>query len=285
MSLNHREISLILEELSLSGYRLQKITQPTHFSLIFHLYKKKLIFLYINLASGETRLHSIKNKMPKEEKMMRFVQLLRSRVLGAKIVEALQINEDRIVRLKLEKGDEVFHLYIKLWSSAANLILADRTDTIIDVFYRRKAKNEMPKAIFIPPPIQEQTKIFDIRKYDTSLSFNEAIEKEYSEHSVKHSRSALLEEAEHLFNKKIERLKKIIAGLEKKESDFSSCEDLVEIGHLLTSNIHKIPKGVENVRLFSYNKNEEIEIKLDPLKNAQENAQSYYTQYKKSLSH
>ena len=222
--------------------------------------------------------------MPKEEKMMRFVQLLRSRVLGAKIVEALQINEDRIVLLKLEKGDEVFHLYIKLWSSAANLILADRTDTIIDVFYRRKAKNEMPKVIFIPPPIQEQTKIFDIRKYDTSLSFNEAIEKEYSEHSVKHSRSALLEEAEHLFNKKIERLKKIIAGLEKKESDFSSCEDLVEIGHLLTSNIHKIPKGVENVRLFSYNKNEEIEIKLDPLKNAQENAQSYYTQYKKSLS-
>ena len=97
MSLNNKEISLILSELQLEGYYIQKITQPTHFSLVLHLYKQKLLYLYINLLSGECRLHSIKSKMPKEEKMMRFVQLLRSRVIGAKITEAFQLDENRIV--------------------------------------------------------------------------------------------------------------------------------------------------------------------------------------------
>lgn len=284
MSLNHKEISLILEELALSGYRIQKITQPTHFSLIFHLYKKKVMFLYVNLAQGEARLHSVTNKMPKEEKMMRFVQLLRSRVLGAKIVEASQINENRIVLLKLAKGLDIFHLYIKLWSTAANMILTDASDTIIDVFYRREAKNEVPKACFSLPSKRENEKVFTVREYDTSLSFNEAIEKEYAEHSTVHSLTALREEAERFFNKKIVKLEKIIEQLERKANEFLHCEELLETGHLITSNIHCIKQGAETVRLFDYNKNEEVEVKLDPLKNAQENAQSYYTQYKKALS-
>ncbi len=284
MSLNHKEISLILQELELEGYRVQKITQPTHFSLIFHLYKKSLVHLYVNLASGEARLHSIKNKMPKEEKMMRFVQLLRSRILGAKIVEVSQINENRIVLLKLAKGEEIFHLYIKLWSTAANMLLTDEKDVIVDVFYRREAKNEMPKALFVVAPAGKQDKTFNIREYDTSLSFNEVIEKEYTEHSFLHSRSALLQEAERLFKRKIEKLEKLICQLEQKRLEFSHCEHLLEIGHLITSHMHCIEQGAKSVRLFDYSKNEEIEIALDPLKSPQENAQSYYTQYKKSLS-
>jgi len=284
MSLNHKELSLILEELELEGFYIQKITQPTHFSLIFHLYKHGLLHLYVNLASGEERLHSIKTKMPKEEKMMRFVQLLRSRVLGAKILSATQVSENRIVLLRLSKDAEVFHLYIKLWGQAANIILADEKDAIIDVFYRRKGRNEMPKETFILPCKREQTKIFSVREYDHTLSFNEAIEKEYANSVVTHSLPMLRDEVERVFAKKIERLQKLITQLEKKEMEFEKCEDLLASGHLLVSNIHNVPKGVSSVRLFDYTTNAEIEIKLNPLQSPQENAQSYYTQYKKAVS-
>ena len=170
MALNNKEISLILEELKLTGYWIQKITQPNYASLVLHLYKNAALHLYINLACGEERFHSIKQKLPKEEKMMRFVQLLRSRILGAKIEDACQIGENRIVLLKLKKQDVEYHFYIKLWSNAANIILAESDDVIIDVFFRREKKGEVAKKVFSLPESKQEGKVFSIREYDRSFS-------------------------------------------------------------------------------------------------------------------
>ena len=284
MSLNNKEISLILDELKLEGYYLQKITQPTHFSLILHLYKQSALQLYINLASGETRLHAMNIKMPKEEKLMRFLQLLRSKIIGGKIEEAKQINENRIVLIKFVKGVEKYHFYVKLWSNAANILLANEDDIIIDVFYRRKAKGEVAKEKFILPEKKEEAKQFTIRSHDNSITFNEAIEKEYSNTSKTLSRSALLEDAQNVFNKKIEKIEKVIKKLKQKEKSFKNAKEAKHIGDILISNIYKIKKASSLVNLYDYETNKEIQIALDPLKSPQENAQSYYTQYKKALS-
>jgi len=284
MSLNHREITLILDELQLEGWWIQKITQPTHCSLLFHLYKNAPLYLYVNLASGETRLHSIQHKMPKEEKLMRFVQLLRSKVVGAKIEKVRQINDNRIVLLSLNRAEETYHLYIKLWSNASNIILTKEDDTIIDVFYRREGKGEKAKAIFTVPERREDSQTFEVREYDRDKSFNEYIEQEYAKTSRTFSRTALLIEAEKLFNAKKEKINKILKKLEQKEATFANNEELKHMADLITSNIFQIKKGNDVVTLFDYESNKEITIKLDKLKTAQENAQEYYSQYKKAVS-
>ncbi len=284
MSLNNKEISLILSELQLEGYYIQKITQPTHFSLVLHLYKQKLLYLYINLLSGECRLHSIKSKMPKEEKMMRFVQLLRSRVIGAKITEAFQLDENRIVILRLSRENQEYRLILKLWSNASNILLLDKDDTIIDVFYRRKAKGEIAKCKFLPPEKKMLENKFEVRQYDHTLSFNEAIEKEYNLSSKQVSRTAIEEEALKFFNKKIEKLEHLINNLNQKKEVFLKADSIKHLGDLIISNIHLIHKGDVEVAIFDYETNENVIIKLDPLKNPQENASDYYTQYKKAVS-
>lgn len=284
MSLNNREISLILSELQLEGYYIQKITQPTHFSLVLHLYKQKLLYLYINLLSGECRLHSIKNKMPKEEKMMRFVQLLRSRVIGSKISEAFQLDENRIVILKLLKENQEYSLIIKLWSNASNILLVDKDDIIIDVFYRRKGKGEIAKSKFIPPEKKKLENNFVVRQYDHTLSFNEAIEKEYSLASKKVSRIAITEEAVNFFNKKIEKVEHLINKLKQKRESFLKADSFKHLGDLIISNIYSIHKGDVEATIFDYEINENTTIKLNPLKSPQENASDYYTQYKKAVS-
>lgn len=284
MSLNNKEISLILSELELEGCYIQKITQPTVFSLVLHLYKQKLIYLYINLLSGECRLHSIKNKMPKEEKMMRFVQLLRSRVIGAKIEEAFQLDENRIVILRLLKEKQEYNLVIKLWSNASNIFLVDKDNTIIDVFYRRKGRGEMAKVKFLPPQKRNAENTFTVREYDHNLSFNEAIEKEYIENSKQFSQVALTQEAEKFFNKKIEKIEHLISNLEKKKESFLQANYYKHIGDLIISNVYAIHKGDVKLDIFDYEINKNITIKLDSLKNPQENAQCYYTQYKKAIS-
>ena len=284
MSLNNKEISLILSELQLEGYYIQKITQPTHFSLVLHLYKQNLLYLYINLLSGECRLHSIKSKMPKEEKMMRFVQLLRSRVIGAKITEAFQLDENRIVILRLSRENQEYRLILKLWSNASNILLVDKDDTIIDVFYRRKGKGEIAKSKFIPPEKRNSENNFVVRQYDHTLSFNEAIEKEYNLNSKQVSRTAIEEQALKFFNKKIEKLEHLINNLNQKKEAFLKADSIKHLGDLIISNIHLIHKGDVEVAIFDYETNENVIIKLDPLKNPQENASDYYTQYKKAVS-
>ena len=283
MSLNNKEISLILSELELEGYYIQKITQPTHFSLVLHLYKQKSLCLYINLLSGECRLHSIKNKMPKEEKMMRFVQLLRSRVIGARIVEAFQLDENRIVILRLSKEEE-YSLVIKLWSNASNILLLNKDNTIIDVFYRREGKGEIAKSKFLPPQKRSAENNFVVREYDHNLSFNEAIEKEYSESSKQVSKVSLTQEANKFFNRKIEKVEHLIKNLEQKKESFAQADSLKHIGDLIINNIYSIHKGDSKISVFDYDINANITIKLNPLRTPQENASDYYTQYKKAIS-
>ena len=284
MSLNNKEISLILSELQLEGYYIQKITQPTHFSLVLHLYKQKLLYLYISLLSGECRLHSVKNKMPKEEKMMRFVQLLRSRVIGAKIDKAFQFQENRIVILRLLKGIEEYSLIIKLWSNASNILLVDKDDIIVDTFYRREGKGEIARKKFSLPEKRDVKNSFVVRSYDKTLSFNEAIEKEYSETSKQVSQTALIEAANRFFNKKIERVEHLIKKLEQKKQSFLQAESFKHIGDLIISNIYSIDKGDSEVTIFDYEINKNVTIKLNPLKAPQDNAHDYYVQYKKALS-
>ena len=53
------------------------------------------------------------------------------------------------------------------------------------------------------------------------------------------------------------------------------------VGELILTNIAKIKKGVATVKLFNPYTQKENEIRLDPIKTPQANAQAYFTKYKK----
>ena len=114
MSLNNKEIDLILEELKLEGYFIQKIIQPSYTALVFYLYKDKPLTLFISLDAGVCRLHSTHKKIPKFDKPMRFMELLKSRIKGGKILKAEQLNEDRIIRLHIASGAGIFIFLLKI---------------------------------------------------------------------------------------------------------------------------------------------------------------------------
>jgi len=74
--------------------------------------------------------------------------------------------------------------------------------------------------------------------------------------------------------KRIERLKKELL----KEEEI---EQYRIVGELILANITKIKRGTETLNLFNPYIQKEIEIILDPIKIPQENAQAYFTRYKK----
>lgn len=168
MSLNCNEIDLILSELDLAGGFVQEVVQPNFNSIAIYTYKPgvpKTVF--ISLAAGECRICETRRKITKNEKPLRFNEMLKSKIKGARILSCSQIGKERIIKIELEKAgaiyvmpqaqehaakkakslqnddeDEFFTLYIRLWSNAGNIFLCDKDDVILDSFYRRPAKGE-----------------------------------------------------------------------------------------------------------------------------------------------
>lgn len=286
MSLNNKEIDLILNELKLEGWFIQNITQPSYTALVFYLYKDRPLTLFMSLEAEGCRLHSTRKKIPKSDKPMRFMELLKSRIKGGKILSAEHLNNDRIICLKIVSGAGNFFLYLRLWSGAANVILTDENDNIIDAFYRRPKKDEISGGKWKLPEVKKTKKEeYFVREYDKSKTFNEAIEEWYLSNAPHISKEALLNEAENLYGAKIAKIEKALLKLKAKREEFLTSERLKIAGDLIFSNLHLLEKGMKFVELDDYTKKgEKINIALDPLKSPQENANLYYEKYKKAAS-
>ena len=322
MSLNCAEIDKILEELDLEGSYIQKVVQSSYSVMVLYLYKTHPMSLVICLEPGACRLHETTRKIPKFDKPLRFMELLRSRLRGAKITEAVQLNNDRIVRLSLETASGMLYLYIRLWSGAANMLLVDN-GIIVDAFYRRPSRHEVSGEPWQPlpgeseaataqtfgnepsaaagseskavaesefttvPPVaaDKPVKTYTIRSYDASKTFNEAIDEWYARQAPVLSLEALRAEAERFYGLKIEKISRALEKLEAKKHSFLQADTLKHQGDLLLANLYRIPRGASSVELEDYAAdNRIIRIALDPRKTAQENAAGYYEQYKKAVS-
>ena len=298
MSLNCAEIDKILEELNLEGAYIQKVVQSSYSVMALHLYKTRPMSLIICLEPGACRLHETTRKIPKFDKPLRFMELLRSRLRGAKITEAVQLNNDRIVRLSLEAASGMLHLYIRLWSGAANMLLVDN-GVIVDAFYRRPSRGELSGELwkFLPRESEAASagyptaaadkpiKIYTVRSYDVSKSFNEAIDEWYARQAPVLSLEALHEEAERFYALKIEKISRALEKLEAKKRSFLQADMLKHQGDLLLANLYRIPQGASSIELEDYAAdNRIIRIALDPQKTGQENAVGYYERYKKAVS-
>lgn len=310
MSLNCAEIDKILEELDLEGSYIQKVVQSSYSVMVLHLYKTRPMSLVICLEPGACRLHETTRKIPKFDKPLRFMELLRSRLRGAKITEAVQLNNDRIVRLSLETASDTLHLYIRLWTGAANMLLVDN-GIIVDAFYRRPSRHEVSGEPWQPLPgeteaaatdVEAKTtesvsttvspiaadkpvKTYTVRSYDASKTFNEAIDEWYARQAPVLSLEALRAEAERFYGLKIEKISRALEKLEAKKHSFLQADTLKHQGDLLLANLYRIPQGASSVELEDYAAdNRIIRIALDPRKTVQENAAGYYERYKKAVS-
>ena len=115
MSLNCNEINLILSELDLAGSFIQDIIQPGYDTIALYVYKEGAAkTILICAANGATRVNETRRKIPKNEKPLRFMEFLKSRIRGAKILSCAQMGLERIIKLELGHGDEQFNMYVRL---------------------------------------------------------------------------------------------------------------------------------------------------------------------------
>lgn len=286
MSLNYREIDLILKELDLPGSRIDKIHQPDRFSLFLEIYSaKKKLFILISLEQSSVRIHRISSKPVFPDYPRRFTQLLRSRIKSGKIISALQPSGERIIQIQILCRKEVFNLWIRLWSGNPNIILTDSTDKIIDVLFRKPEKNEVAGELFQPDftlikGSSKSTKT--IREYDGTHDFNQCIEFQYSEsqdlRDFEKKREILLKN----LSRKETNLQFHLKKLESRRMRFSRWNDFKEAGELISTNLYRIENGLQSIELEDYFNNSKMRIiDLIPKLTPQQNCERYFEKYKK----
>ena len=295
MSLNWKEIDCILEELELDGSFIQQIVQPSYDTIAFHTYKNgQSKTILVCLAAGACRIHQTWSAVPKNNKPLRFMEFLKARIKGARINSICQLGQERIIKLELSHCGQEFLLYIRLWSNAANMILTDINHVVLDTFYRRPKKDEVSGGTFQEPSLQpkpqgESSKEWQVRSFDQlpdweNLSFNQKVEQWYGEHAGQLSLEALLEQAEKFYNSRHSKMEAALHRLEKKRDEFLQNQQWKHYGDLILTYGHLIDGSQDYLECEDYESGALIRIKIDPKKNAQENASSYYNTYKKTVS-
>ncbi|MBP5175525.1 MAG: DUF814 domain-containing protein [Treponema sp.] len=307
MSLNCNELNLVLDELDLSGAFIQEIVQPTYDMISFRTVKGGDIFnVVICTGAGVCRISSTDYKVPKNSSPLRFHEFLRSRVQGMRINSCEQIGLDRIVKMDVSTWKERLFIYIRLWSGAANVIVTDENGVILDCMFRRPKKNEVSGATFSleqRAPDEEEKRLalekFPVRTFSDelrnlwnakhpgsdfdSLPFNKKIDAFYSEQATSLSRESLLQQAEKWYNVRHSKMQGALDRLRAKKNQFESADTLRHTGDLILAYASDYDGG-SFLDCVDYDTGKNVKIRMESGKSAQENATSYYEQYKKAQS-
>lgn len=291
MSLNWKEIDLVLEELALPGYFVQQVREPDYRHLQMELYRpgNKLILL-ISLMPGRTRLHSVTRKREKTVSAPPFESLLKSRIKSGKIIQAAQLGEERIVQLTVSKAGVETRLWIRLWGNAANIIAQDENGMILDAFYRRPKRGEVAGGTFYPEEAVRTGKSrpaaeFSVREYPEQMPFNRYLEEEYGRMEGDKKRNELSEQAEQINEAMTGRLRRGLAKLKEKRDAFSNYNRYKEWGDIIMANLHTAQTGDRWLSAEDFYRDKTpIRIELDPELSPEENSAAYYRLYKKEKS-
>ena len=286
MSLNHKEIDLILSEIDIENSHLQKIKQPNFHTLYLEFYKPGGRFgIIVCLAPAKTRLHLSESAPASEIKLQRFVQFMRSRVRGGRVTSMKQVGSERIIRMEITRAGEELVLWFRLWSGAANIIAADTDGNVLDAFYRRPGRGEVSGGSFILPEPKPPKKEFSIRELPGDGSFNERICRLYASDDYEDELERLREKALKKISADHAKAYSTLARLEGKATNYEQYDTYKQTGDLLMSNLHLVKRGDKWLTVNNYySDNEEIQIELDPTLSAEKNAESYYNRYRKAKS-
>ncbi|EID85981.1 Putative RNA-binding protein [Treponema sp. JC4] len=290
MSLNCNEINLVLSELNLQGAFIQDIIQPGYDTLAFYTYKEGTAkTVLICTAQNSVRINETRRKITKNPKPLRFMEFLKSKIKGCRINTCAQIGLERVIKMELSHSDEErFNMYIRLWNNAANVILCDQNDFVLDSMFRRPERYEMKGETFIPPAVieeklKEAEERFPVREWEGE-SFNSYIDYWYSEHADNLSRESLLEKAEKWYESVKSKRENALNNLLNKQEDFKNAPQLKHQGDLIMSYGHLIDGSSKYLECEDYESGKTVRLLIDPKKSAQENAAEYYKNYKKAVS-
>ena len=284
MSLNWKELELILSELPLEGSYIQKITEHSVSSFTLSLFSRteKAFLLYIEVSTPYARVCRTDRIRKKDKRMQRFTQYMNAHVVGRKIEKVRQYPYDRAFSMDLRSGENLIKMHIRLYSGpGANIIITDEEDTILELLYRRPGRcEEKGKKLVTEERTSEGERKFSVREYDTE-TFSEFIDRTSSVESSAERRAELEEKIREKRDKELSILRDRLSRQERRVKETEGFEETKRMADLLSGAIWSVKKGMKSVEIDDWERNAKVSISLDPALSPNENLEKLYQRYRK----
>lgn len=311
MSLKIEEISKIVSELKniINNGWVQKIYQPSESSLTVEIRSgNKNYLLHISIEPQFARIHLLSEKYPNPTRPYHFCMYLRKHITGARIDEISQVQNDRIVIIRLSKPPHLFpsvtntksecynssrnrcggkyNLIAELTGRVGNIILTNGDMKILMMALKRGNRDRDLRigSVYAFPQPLPQHEIINLSHTERGTSFNIEIDKRYRELEKNTDAEKFKND---LMRDIRQRLKKLELKSERLHSDLDKLERFKEDnkkGELLKANFGLIKKGMDKIELKDYyNPSQEyyLTIELDPSLSPPQNIERYFERYKK----
>lgn len=286
MPLNWREIELVLSELDLEGSLVQKVVQNSFHAVTWILYSQHLgaraLYTEVGTPTGRICLASPSRAKERTSKLQRFEQFCRANVEGARIVAVRQTPGEREVSLRLARRGERLNLVIRLFTGpAANIIITDADNKILDLLYRRPGRGEVSGSPLLPIPPRESVREFPVRPRTEGVSFNAQVEAEAREASLASQLESCRKRLEERRDRTLARLLGTLASLQRTMEANEGWRDTRHTADLLASNAHLLAPRQRSIEVEDYETGGRRLVILDPSLSPSAQISSFHERAKK----
>jgi len=150
------DLSLLLREVApkMAGCRIRNVYQLGDDSFVVAL-RSRGETLEFHVAPGECVFVSTKAS-EKPPKPSRLAAAFRSHMRGAEVEELSQVSGERILEMKMRRGEARLTLTMELLPRGNMLLLGPEGDVLTAVYYRRmRDRVILPKTRYRPPPLKK----------------------------------------------------------------------------------------------------------------------------------
>ncbi|MBR6086139.1 MAG: DUF814 domain-containing protein [Spirochaetales bacterium] len=286
MSLNYKEIELILSESHLDGAKIQGMVQSSFHSVTWELYdrERSRFLFYTEIGTPQSRLHVLSPgaKAAKTKKLQRFEQYARKNLEGSVIVSCTQLPFDRAVVWDLDNHGRRLKVYFRFYSGpGANIIVTDENNVIQDLLLRRPGRDEMSSLVLKVEERTSSEREFSVRKWSGS-SFSAFIERTCAQEEAKDLYGTLLKQVQARMEHELGRLAASIRSSEKTLEANKDYAVLLYQADLLSANSYLIKRGADSVTVTDWGSRKTFEIALDKALTPGANVQACYDRYQKA---
>jgi predicted ribosome quality control (RQC) complex YloA/Tae2 family protein len=294
---NDQTIKAIVEELApaLVGRSMGKVFQLSRLTLAIDFRTGDGRYLLLSVETQPApRLYLIERRAREMEKQSlppaSFIMTLYKRLAGARLVALAKDESDRIVRFSFAAQNAIgqdrrYTLVAQLTGRAANLLLLDEDEHVIDTLRTPRGAGQEVADTYLPPPAQAAGAPSGAPLAQGSYaSLSEAADAVYRSHEEERAFNSRVAAARARLKKEITQRVKLRRHLENDLKEHGDAEAHKRVGDLLLANIATAERRGNVVTVTDYYAEDapSIELELDENSTLQEEAVRRFKRYTKA---
>lgn len=293
MPLSLAELKQVLQELApvLPQAWIQKIHQPTPSTVTLDLRAAgRTLTLLLSAHPEAGRIHLTRRRLPNPPQPLPFCRFLRAHLQGGRIEAIEQVDDDRLVALRISARGASLTLLVELTGRNADLLLLDSQGAILRALRGERRK---PGESYCPPrggrrqPISRAEAPIPppspAESAEHAFPISASLDEHYHAYEADRARERLRQARLIHVRKTIKKLRRRREGLETDLEKASRYREYARYGELLKQHLGTIHKGQDRITVIDYFDPAlpELVIPLDPAKDARRNLDDYFKKHRK----